>query len=111
MQGTVTGLTDASCTDEDCSPESIQTHDVPDAKVDFPWFEPNQNAASCTNGVCLVADASVTQKDTVTNEDVKTNYAGIAVSKPGFFSYQLIDYTIIEGGSGGQNLTNALPQN
>jgi hypothetical protein len=53
--------------------------------VNFPWFEPNQNTGPCVDGVCEVTDATLTQ-----NGETET-LTGTAVSKPGFFSYQLIN--------------------
>ena len=62
------------------------SHVVPDAEVDFPWFEANQTDAeggACDNGFCVVTDAKVVQ------DGVTTNLVGIAVAKPGFFAYQV----------------------
>jgi hypothetical protein len=83
--GTVSGLTDAEldCSNgQTCSPANGTS--AP-ATVDFPWFEPNQNTGPCVNGVCEVTDATLTQ-----NGETET-LTGTAVSKPGFFSYQLIN--------------------
>ena len=79
--GTVTGLIDASCVDSNC--QNIETHVVPDADVDFPWFTPNQTGGTCTDGLCAVTDAKIVQ------DGVTTNLVGIAVAKPGFFAYQV----------------------
>ena len=38
---------------------------------------------ACTNGICLVTDARVIQ------DGVTTDFAGIAVAKPGFFAYHV----------------------
>ena len=84
--GTVSGLTDVSCAEgsETCEPVINDPPPTP-AAVDLPWFEPNQNTGPCVNGVCAVTDATITQ-----DEETET-LQGTAVSKPGFFSYQLID--------------------
>ena len=84
--GTVSGLTDASCAagSETCEPVINDPPPSP-AAVDFPWFEPNQNTGPCVNGVCAVTDATITQ-----DGETETLH-GTAVSKPGFFSYQLIN--------------------
>ena len=85
MFGTVTGLVDANCTTHPgCQP--IETHVVPDASVDFPWFKANQTdpeGGACDNGFCVVTDAKIIQGDET------TNLVGIAVAKPGFFAYQV----------------------
>jgi hypothetical protein len=83
LTGTVSGLTDADCPGGGGECEPVASN-PPDADVDFPWFAPNQNTGACVNGICTVTDATVTQEDT------PTTFTGTAVSKPGFFSYQLI---------------------
>ena len=92
--GAVDGLTDVSCAEgfETCVPEINVPPPTP-AAVDLPWFEPNQNTGPCVNGVCAVTDATITQ-----DGETETLH-GTAVSKPGFFSYQLID-TPSEGSEG-----------
>ena len=77
--GTADGLTDASCSDAECTPPPV-TNAVPSAAIDLPWFDPTQ----CPNGPCQVTDATVTQGG------VTTNYIGAATAKPGFYAYQLI---------------------
>ena len=76
--GTVSGLTDAHCGDG-CN--NSQISNPPPAAVNFPA---TFNAADCVNGVCPVADATVTQNGQT------TTYQGLAVLKQDFFAYQLI---------------------
>jgi hypothetical protein len=84
--GIVDGLTEASCSnDEPCVP--VPNDQPAPATVDFQW--PNQNTGPCVSGVCEVTDATMTQ-------DAIKNLTGMAFSKPGFFSYQLIN-TPVDG--------------
>jgi hypothetical protein len=77
--GTVSGLLDANCTDSSC--QTIETHTISQAKVDFPASFP---AATCEDGICPVTNAKITQ------DGVTRNYAGIAVLKQDFFAYQVM---------------------
>ncbi|HUT12701.1 MAG TPA: hypothetical protein VMY42_19550, partial [Thermoguttaceae bacterium] len=77
LVGTVTGLTD-SFLDENLNPV---TKNIPDAAVDFPATFPG---TQCAGGVCLVADAMLTQNGET------TNYIGQFVGKNGFFAYNVI---------------------
>ena len=97
LRGTVSGLTDAhlEC-DEVCT--LVPTTPL-EAKVNFPWFEPNQTDAengACDNGFCVVTDAKIVQ------DGVTTNLVGIAVAKPGFFAYQIRPGAFEIGDSGAQ---------
>jgi trimeric autotransporter adhesin len=79
LVGTVSGLTDAHCTDGNCN--NIGTTNPPPAAVNFPS---TFNAADCVNGVCAITDATITQGGKT------TTYQGLAVLKTDFFAYQLI---------------------
>ena len=53
-------------------------------KLNFPWFAGKSNMnGPCTNGICAVADATVSQGETTATLE------GVGVFKPGFFAYQL----------------------
>ncbi len=52
-------------------------------QLNFPWFAPNQATEPCTNGICAVTGATITQGEET------AALAGVGVFKPGFFAYQL----------------------
>jgi hypothetical protein len=83
LVGTVSGLTEAHCNDQDCS--EIEIHTPPPADVSFPATFTADTSSPCIQfGVCAVTDGTVTQ-----NGQTKT-YVGLAVLKQDFFAYQLI---------------------
>ena len=87
--GTVSGLIESH---EDCSggPDpSCQTvtKTISPADINFPA----PGTGQCVNGVCVVADATITQIDGTTNQPKTETYIGTSVQKPDFFAYQLIN--------------------
>jgi hypothetical protein len=78
--GTVTGLTDSHCVEGDC--DEIEVTPAPDAVVDFP------ETLDCVNGVCPI---TIDNHATITQDDNPKTYVGLAVLKPDFYAYHLVN--------------------
>jgi trimeric autotransporter adhesin len=78
LLATVSGLTDAHCSGENCS--EIEASNLPPAEIDFPA------TGQCVNGVCPI---TASDHATITQGGKTATYEGLAVFKKDFFAYQL----------------------